>query len=44
VDVITGIESKGLIGVSGSLDPQQPVVVLGNYELKDGMTVREPHP
>ena len=44
VDVTTGIESEGLIGVSGSLDPQQPVVVLGNYELKDGMTVREPHP
>jgi membrane fusion protein, multidrug efflux system len=44
VDVTTGIESEGLIGVSGPLDPQQPVVVLGNYELKDGMTVREPHP
>ena len=29
------------IGVRGNLDPTLPVVVLGNYELKDGMPVRE---
>ena len=27
--------------VSGALDPRLPVVVLGNYELKNGMAVRE---
>jgi membrane fusion protein (multidrug efflux system) len=40
VDVTVGIESGDLIGVSGALDATQPVVVLGNYELKDGMKVR----
>ncbi len=28
-------------GVDGKLDPRLPVVVLGNYELQDGMPVRE---
>jgi RND family efflux transporter MFP subunit len=28
-------------GVDGKLDPKLPVVVLGNYELQDGMRVRE---
>lgn len=41
VDVTTGIESAGLIEVSGPIDPAQKIVVLGNYELRDGMRVRE---
>jgi membrane fusion protein (multidrug efflux system) len=44
VNVATGIESGGLIGVRGPLDPAQPVVILGNYELRDGMKVREQRP
>jgi len=44
VDVVTGIESGELVGVSGPLDPAQPVVTLGNYELQDGMKVREQRP
>lgn len=44
VDVDTGIESQGLVIVSGPLDPAGRVVVLGNYELNDGMKVREAHP
>jgi len=34
-------ESQGRVAISGALDPTQPVVVLGNYELQDGMRVRE---
>lgn len=34
-------ESGLAYGVSGQLDPKLPVVVLGNYELRDGMRVRE---
>jgi RND family efflux transporter MFP subunit len=41
IDVTTGIENNGLIAVSGRLDNKLKVVVLGNYELKVGMTVRE---
>lgn len=41
VNVSTGAESSGIVAVSGPLDGNLNVVVLGNYELKDGMTVRE---
>jgi RND family efflux transporter MFP subunit len=34
-------ESGPAYGVDGALDPKLPVVVLGNYELHDGMRVRE---
>lgn len=34
-------ESAQAYGVQGQLDPKLPVVVLGNYELSDGMRVRE---
>lgn len=34
-------ESDGEVAVSGALKPGLPVVVLGNYELQDGMAVRE---
>lgn len=30
-----------LTGISGKFDPKLPVVVLGNYELTDGMALRE---
>ncbi|MHB1591773.1 MAG: efflux RND transporter periplasmic adaptor subunit [Sulfuricella sp.] len=41
VDVAVGVESGGTVAVSGSLDSHLKVVVIGNYELKDGMAVRE---
>ena len=41
VNVKTGIESGQQIAVYGVLDAQQPVVVLGNYALQNGMAVRE---
>ena len=41
VAVKPGIEADGLIAVRGPLDPTLPVVTLGNYELRDGMAVRE---
>ncbi|MHB8453931.1 MAG: efflux RND transporter periplasmic adaptor subunit [Acidiferrobacterales bacterium] len=41
VDVSTGLESDGLVEVTGHFDSSLPVVVLGNYELKDAMAVRE---
>jgi len=41
VDVSTGVENSGIVAVSGPLDGSLNVVVLGNYELKDGMAVRE---
>jgi membrane fusion protein (multidrug efflux system) len=40
VDVSQGVESQGTISVSGPLDPRLPIVVLGNYELRNGMPVR----
>lgn len=35
------IDSGGLIAISGSFDPSLPVVVTGNYELRNGIAVRE---
>ncbi len=40
VNVQTGLERNGLIAVQGAFAPDEPVVSLGNYELRDGMTVR----
>jgi hypothetical protein len=34
-------ETAQTYGVDGRIDPALPVVVLGNYELRDGMPVRE---
>ena len=42
VRVKAGIESQGLVGITGPFRKNDRVVVLGNYELKDGMAVREP--
>jgi len=44
VAVTTGWVNGRFIGVSGDLDPHLPVVIVGNYELHDGMTVRETAP
>jgi membrane fusion protein (multidrug efflux system) len=41
VNVTQGAESQGMIPISGPVDPRLPIVALGNYELKDGMLVRE---
>jgi membrane fusion protein (multidrug efflux system) len=41
VNVTSGAESQGLIAISGAIDSHLPVVVLGNYELQDGMQVKE---
>jgi membrane fusion protein, multidrug efflux system len=41
VNVTKGQESQGLVAISGAMDTHLPVVVLGNYELQDGMKVRE---
>jgi RND family efflux transporter MFP subunit len=41
VHVTQGIESQGMIAISGPVDSRLPIVVLGNYELQDGMQVRE---
>jgi membrane fusion protein, multidrug efflux system len=40
VDVQTGLEWDGLIVIHGSFNADEPVVSLGNYELRDGMAVR----
>jgi membrane fusion protein, multidrug efflux system len=40
VNVTSGDESQGMVAISGSIDPHLPVVVLGNYELQEGMPVR----
>jgi RND family efflux transporter MFP subunit len=40
VAVQTGVESAGLIAVSGALREGDTVVTRGNYELSDGMAVR----
>jgi membrane fusion protein (multidrug efflux system) len=41
VNVTAGDESQGMVAISGGIDPRLPIVVLGNYELQDGMQVRE---
>lgn len=41
VDVLRATEQDTQIGVDGPLNPAQAIVSLGNYELKDGMSVRE---
>ncbi len=41
VAVQTGIEDAGWTEIRGQLASGEPVVVLGNYELQDGMAVRE---
>jgi membrane fusion protein, multidrug efflux system len=41
VDVKTGTETDQLTEVSGGFDAMLKVVTSGNYELRDGMTVRE---
>jgi RND family efflux transporter MFP subunit len=41
IRVKPGIESQGLVGITGPFRKNDQVVVLGNYELKDGMAVRE---
>lgn len=40
VNVVTQIEDRDRYGIDGPLDATRPVVVSGNYELKDGMTVQ----
>ncbi|SAL35682.1 Multidrug resistance protein MdtA precursor [Caballeronia udeis] len=40
VNVVTQIEDRDRYGIDGPLNGAQPVVVSGNYELTDGMTVR----
>ena len=44
VPVTAGIESGNNVAVSGALDSKRSVVVSGNYELQDGMLVREAKP
>jgi membrane fusion protein, multidrug efflux system len=41
VDVQTGIETDEETEISGAFDQTKPVVTQGNYELQDGMKVRE---
>ncbi len=41
IPVTKVIETSSTYGVDGNLNPSIPVVVLGNYELQDGMSVRE---
>lgn len=40
VNVVTRIEDRDRYGIDGPLNAAQPIVISGNYELKDGMTVR----
>jgi len=40
VNVVMQVEDGERYGVDGELNAAQPVVVSGNYELKDGMTVQ----
>ena len=39
-DVTAAPATQGMIAVSGAVDPHLPVVVLGNYELQEGMLVK----
>lgn len=44
VAVRLGYEERDYVEVAGPLSPGQPVVISGNYELVDGMAVREVAP
>jgi len=44
IAVSKGVDDGQRVAVSGALDSRLPIVVLGNYELEDGMAVREVHP
>lgn len=44
VRVTTGVERGEQIAVTGKLDPSLKVVAVGNYQLSDGMPVREERP
>lgn len=44
VNVKTGLEQNGLVAVQGAFTATEPVVSLGNYELRDGMAVRRGQP
>ena len=44
VNVKSVVEQADLVGVDGALDPAKALVIVGNYELKDGMKVRESNP
>jgi membrane fusion protein (multidrug efflux system) len=41
VAVSKQLESAGFVAISGLTDPKLPVVIAGNYELQDGMAVKE---
>lgn len=41
---VTARDDGALTGIAGNIDPGLPVVVLGNYELRDGMALRESGP
>jgi membrane fusion protein (multidrug efflux system) len=41
VNVTRGAVSHGMVSIGGPIDPRLPIVVLGNYELQDGMAVRD---
>jgi membrane fusion protein, multidrug efflux system len=44
VDVAVGIQTDERTSVSGPIDPTEKIIVVGNYELSDGMPVREAPP
>lgn len=44
VNVATQVTDAAQLGVDGALAPGEPIVATGNYELKDGMAVREVKP
>ncbi|OBS10205.1 hypothetical protein Thpro_021255 [Acidihalobacter prosperus] len=45
IDVVTGLEARGRVAVSGhGVHAGQTVVTVGNYELRDGLSVRTATP
>jgi hypothetical protein len=44
VPVKTGIETDKYTEIIGPIDTKIPIVTVGNYELQDGMAVREGGP
>jgi membrane fusion protein, multidrug efflux system len=44
VPVKTGIETDKYTEIIGPIDTKRPIVTVGNYELQDGMAVREGAP
>jgi len=44
INIKTDIADEGMVGISGDINHNQPIITSGNYELQDGMKIRGANP